>query len=128
MYILSVFYRLHGKLLLDLDEHQQCCITILSSWNLKIFMQCIIFSKFSVEFHRNNGSKKCGYPVYEEDCQYICDCNKNDCHFVTGCSQHVTTVTDHHQPSTYALRWFFASWYWLSQRSENQTVTYTFAN
>lgn len=43
----------------------------------------------------------CSYPVYGEDCQYICGCNENDCHFVTGCFHYVTTVTEHQQLTTH---------------------------
>lgn len=62
--------------------------------------QGFIFLECPIGYHRNNCSEKCGYPVYGEDCQYICDCDRNDCHFVTGCFNYVTTVTDHQQLTT----------------------------
>lgn len=58
------------------------------------------FLECPIGYHRLNCSEICSYPVYGEDCQYICDCNKNDCHFVTGCSHYVTTVTEHQQLTT----------------------------
>lgn len=97
-------YILHNKSLLDVhvDDHQQHFIpNIFEPVKFKIFMQYIIFSECPIGYHRNNCSEKCSYPVYGEDCQYICDCNKNDCHFVTGCFNYVTTVTDHQQLTTH---------------------------
>lgn len=67
----------------------------------KKITQGSIFLECPIGYHRYNCSEICSYPVYGEDCQYICDCNKNDCHFVTGCSHYVTIVTNHQQLTTH---------------------------
>lgn len=46
-----------------------------------------------IGYYLNNCSKVCSPPNYGEDCQSICQCPYTDCHFATGCLQHVETVT-----------------------------------
>lgn len=41
----------------------------------------------------NNCSKKCSPPNYGEECQYVCRCPYQDCHFATGCPQRLETFT-----------------------------------
>lgn len=52
-----------------------------------------IFLECPIGYYRDNCSEKCNPPTYGEECQYICGCPNDECHFVFGCFQHVVTVT-----------------------------------
>lgn len=79
----SYFYSLFCFLFL-LNCNKHTCIP-------NTFLEC------PIGYHRNHCSEKCIYPVYGEDCQNICECNKNFCDFAFGCSGHVTIATDYDQ-------------------------------
>lgn len=44
-------------------------------------------------YYLNKCSKKCSPPNYGEECQSVCQCPNKDCHFASGCPQHMETVT-----------------------------------
>lgn len=62
-----------------------------------LFVTCDMLSfnilECPIGYYLNNCLEVCSPPNYGEDCQSICQCPYTDCHFATGCSQHVETVT-----------------------------------
>lgn len=51
-------------------------------YGVSIFLEC------PIGYHRKNCSEKCSYPTYGADCQTVCNCHSDDCHFVSGCYQY----------------------------------------
>lgn len=45
-----------------------------------------------IGYFLKNCSRECSPPNYGENCQSICTCPDEDCHFATGCLQHMDTV------------------------------------
>lgn len=58
-----------------------CCIGY--KWN-NTSKECIPCTK---GYTGNSCDTKCTFPSYGHDCQMTCDCQKEDCNFISGCSQ-----------------------------------------
>lgn len=56
--------------------------------------------KCPIGYYLKNCSKECSPPSYGENCQSICTCPNEDCHFATGCLQHMDTVASYRLSST----------------------------
>lgn len=52
-----------------------------------------IFLECSIGYFGKDCAKKCTYPVYGEDCQSICDCSKDSCHYSQGCLWNVENLS-----------------------------------
>lgn len=56
-------------------------------------------SECPIGYYHYNCSEKCSPPTYGEECQLICHCPYDECHFVFGCLQNVGTETAHQKQS-----------------------------
>lgn len=63
--------------------------------NKFIFVRYILhfFVECSIGFYGKGCLQKCIYPFFGEDCQYVCHCPKDDCHFSHGCLPRAETVS-----------------------------------
>lgn len=53
--------------------------------------------KCPIGYFSDNCSRKCNPPTYGEDCQYLCECSNDVCHFALGC-QLFQTFSDYQSP------------------------------
>lgn len=60
-----------------------------------------LFKGCAIGYQGNDCTNKCVYPTYGEDCQSICQCSDDDCHFSSGCVLKTDIVTEAEQLSMY---------------------------
>lgn len=73
---------------------------------INFFFTCVrYFYMFVLEcptgYFLKNCSRECSPPNYGEKCQSICACPDEDCHFATGCLQHMDTVAGYRLSSIF---------------------------
>lgn len=81
-----------------------------NKWHMKTsFLECLI------GYFGKDCAKICFYPTYGEDCQSMCDCSKDDCHYSWGCFSNAETLTYQHI-SMFCLYNFIKIKIWYNKR------------
>lgn len=73
---------------------------------VKFNMLSLFFLECPIGYYFNNCSKVCSPPNYGESCQSVCRCPYKDCHFATGCPQHIYTLTGNRLLSIFLIDLF----------------------